>query len=223
LKGAQGVVDVPGFYDGIEPPTAAELEAWLSLPFVEEEFRAKEARVLALTGEPGFTVLERSWARPTLEVHGIRGGFTGDGAKTVIPCEAVTKLSCRLVPGQNPEHVAQCLAAAIAAATPPGATAEFRVLHAASACVVDPANRYVHEAAEAMSEVFGNRTVYTRSGGSIPVVGLFQEVFAMPSVMMGFGLPDDNLHAPNEKVYLPNVSRGITAMARYWERLGGHA
>lgn len=220
LKDDAGRIAIPGFCDDVLAPAPEELRSWAALPFDEEAFRRDEARVEALTGEPGYSVVERSWSRPALEIHGIRGGFTGEGAKTVIPCEALVKLSCRLAPGQDPARAARLLGGAIAAATPPGTVASLHVLHTAIASIVDPSSPFVREAAAAMSEVFSGQTVFTRSGGSIPIVGLFADLLGVPSVLTGFGLPDDNLHAPNEKVYLPNVYRGIEAIMRYWTRLG---
>lgn len=220
LKGPDGVVRVPGFYDAVAEPSAAEAASRARLPFDEEAYRSGEARVWALTGEPGRTVLERTWSRPTFEVHGIRGGFTGEGSKTVIPARAVVKVSCRLVPDQDPAVVARQLSEAVAAVAPRGARAEFKLLSGARPSSVDPANRFVEEAAAAMTEVFGRETVFIRTGGSIPIVNLFAEELGIPSVMMGFGLPDDNLHAPNEKLYLPNFRRGIEAVVKYFERLG---
>ncbi|WP_035957872.1 dipeptidase [Bryobacter aggregatus] len=220
LKDLHGRILIPGFYDDVAAPTAEELASWARLPFDAGAFQREEARVHALTGEPGFGVLERSWARPTFEIHGIRGGFTGPGAKTVIPCEATVKFSCRLAPGQDPVRVGELLNAAIEAAALPGVRTQLKILHSAKASVVDPANPYVRKAALAMTEVFGRETVLTRSGGSIPIVGLFAETLGVPSVLTGFGLPDDNLHAPNEKVYLPNIERGIEAIVRYWQSLG---
>jgi acetylornithine deacetylase/succinyl-diaminopimelate desuccinylase-like protein len=160
------------------------------------------------------------WARPTLEVHGIRGGFTGEGAKTVIPARALAKVSLRLVADQNPEEATAQLKKAVAAACPKGVTAEYRPIHSARPSLVNPDNRYIQAAAEAMKQIFGKETVYIRSGGSIPIVAAFDEFLGIPSVMMGFGLPDDNLHAPNEKMHLPNFFRGIEAVARYLEILG---
>lgn len=220
LKDEQGRIAIDGFDADVEPPSAEEQASWRRLPFDEENFRGAEAKVFALVGDPNQSLFARIWARPALEVHGIGGGFTGQGAKTVIPCEAVVKLSARLAAGQDPARAARLLAGAIAAAAPLGARSEFRVLHMAAASVIDPRNALVREAAAAMQEVFGVATVFTRSGGSIPIVGLFQKHLGVGAVLCGFGLPDDNLHAPNEKVYLPNVARGIEAIARYFERLG---
>jgi acetylornithine deacetylase/succinyl-diaminopimelate desuccinylase-like protein len=153
-------------------------------------------------------------------VHGIRGGFTAEGAKTVIPARAVAKISVRLVADQRIDEAADQLKAAIKAACPKGVTAEFKVLHAGAPSLTNPDNRFIHAAADAMKQVFGKDTVYIRSGGSIPIVGLFDQYLGIPSVMMGFGLPDDNLHAPNEKFHLPNFFRGIESVARYLEILG---
>src|SRR5579884_1350399 len=220
LKDRNGRILIPGFYDRVKRPSQKELEAWARLPFNEEEYRKKEVGSSELTGEPGFSVLERTSARPTLEVHGIRGGFTGEGAKTVIPARAVAKISTRLVPDQQPEEVLRQIQEAVAKACPKGVKAEFKMIHSAPASVVDADNPFVQKAAQAMTQFFGNETVYMRSGGSIPIVGIFNEYLGIPSIMLGFGLPDDNLHAPNEKLHLPNFYRGIEAVARYFELLG---
>jgi acetylornithine deacetylase/succinyl-diaminopimelate desuccinylase-like protein len=220
LKDREGHIRIPGFYDRVVPPSPKEREAWARLPFDEKEYTEKEMGAKELVGEPEIPLFERVWARPTLEVHGIRGGFTGEGAKTVIPARAVAKISTRLVADQRPDESAKQLQAAVQGACPKGVTAELKVLHAAAPSLTNPDNPYIHAAAEAMKQVFGKETVYIRSGGSIPIVGLFDQHLGMPSVMMGFGLPDDNLHAPNEKFHLPNFYRGIEAMARYLELLG---
>jgi acetylornithine deacetylase/succinyl-diaminopimelate desuccinylase-like protein len=219
LKDRDGHILVPGFYDRVRPPTPEEREAWARLPFNEQEYLTKEMKATALVGEPEIGLFERLWARPTLEVHGIRGGFTGTGAKTVIPARALAKISMRLVPDQRPDEAASQLQKAVAKACPRGVRAGFKSIHGAPPSVVPTDSVFIRAAAEAMSEVFGNRTVFTRSGGSIPIVGLFAEHLGIPSVMMGFGLPDDNLHAPNEKLYLPNFFRGIDAVMRYLEVL----
>jgi acetylornithine deacetylase/succinyl-diaminopimelate desuccinylase-like protein len=220
LKDAEGHIKIPGFSDPVRRPTARESEAWDRLPFDESEYREKEVGARELVGEPGFSLLERLWARPTLEVHGIRGGFTGEGAKTVIPARAVAKISMRLVADQQPEQATIQLEEAIAKACPPGVTAEWKSIHAGAPSLIDPDNKFIRAAAEAMEQVIGNPAVYIRSGGSIPIVGLFDEHLRIPSVLMGFGLPDDNIHAPNEKLHLPNFYRGIEAVARYLELVG---
>jgi acetylornithine deacetylase/succinyl-diaminopimelate desuccinylase-like protein len=220
LKDREGHIRIPGFYDRVVPPSDKERAAWARLPFDEKEYKEKEVGVKELVGEPEIPLFERLWARPTLEVHGIRGGFVGEGAKTVIPARAVAKVSMRLVADQKPDETVAQLKNAVAAACPKGVTAEYKTIHNAPPSLVNPDNPFIHAAAEAMKQVFGKETVYIRSGGSIPIVAAFDEHLGIPSVMMGFGLPDDNLHAPNEKLYLPNFFRGIEAVARYIEILG---
>lgn len=220
LKDRDGRIHIPGFYDRVRPPSPKELEAWGRLPFDEKRYREEELGVPELTGEPGYSVFERTWARPTLEVHGIRGGFTGEGAKTVIPARATAKVSMRLVADQEPKEAAEQLKQAVASVCPRGVRAEVRILHSAGPSLVDPENPLVRAAAEALSETFGRQTVFIRSGGSIPIVGVFQQHLGIPSVLMGFGLPDDNLHAPNEKFHVPNLWRGIEAVARFFAKVG---
>lgn len=220
LKDRDGRIQIPGFYDRVVPPSPQEKAAWRQLPFDERKYAAREARVWALTGEPEFSVLERLWARPTFEVHGVRGGFTGEGAKTVIPARAVAKVSTRLVPEQKAEEAAQQLARAVTAVTPSWARSEFKLIHGADPSLVDPGSPFIARAAEALREVFEREPVFTRGGGSIPIVGLFQKALGIPSVLMGFGLPDDNLHAPNEKFHLANLFAGVEAVSRYLEKLG---
>ena len=219
LKDRDGHILVPGFYDRVVPPAEKERAAWARLPFDEKEYTEKEMGAKELVGEPGVPLFERVWARPTIEVHGIRGGFTGDGAKTVIPARAVAKISTRLVGDQQVEESIAQMQAAVKAVCPKGVTAELKVLHTGAPSLTNPDNPYIHAAAQALQEKFGQETVYIRSGGSIPIVGVFDRYLGIPSVMMGFGLPDDNLHAPNEKFYLPNFYRGIETMARYLEIL----
>jgi acetylornithine deacetylase/succinyl-diaminopimelate desuccinylase-like protein len=219
LKDRDGHILIPGFYDRVVPPSPKEREAWARLPFDERDYTEKEMGARELVGEPGIPLFERLWARPTFEVHGIRGGFTGEGAKTVIPARAVAKISTRLVADQNPKEAAEQLKQAVAKACPRGVTAEVKALHSAPPSLVNPDNRFIHAAADAMSEIFGKPTVYIRSGGSIPIVAAFEQNLGIPSVMMGFGLPDDNLHAPNEKLHLPNFYRGIEAVGRYLDLL----
>jgi len=220
LKDRDGRIRIPGFYDRVVPPSPKERAAWERLPFDEKEYLEKEMGARELVGEPGVPLFERLWARPTLEVHGIRGGFTGEGAKTVIPARAVAKISARLVADQTPEEASRQIEAAIRAAAPRGVKVEWKVLHTGKPSLTNPDNPFIRAGAEALKQVFGKETVYIRSGGSIPIVGVFDEYLGIPSVMMGFGLPDDNLHAPNEKFHLPNFYRGIEAVARYLEILG---
>jgi acetylornithine deacetylase/succinyl-diaminopimelate desuccinylase-like protein len=220
LKDRDGHILIPGLYDRVEKPAAAEVAAWKTLPFDPEEYREKEIGSTSLHGEPEYPILERVFARPTLEIHGIRGGFTAEGAKTVIPAKALIKISLRLVPDQRPDEVIKQLEGAIAAAVPRGITATFKLLSAGPASVVDPDHPLIRKAADAMTRVFGHETVYVRCGGSIPIVGLFKEVLGIPSVLAGFGLPDDNIHAPNEKMSIANYQRGVDAMVEYFKLAG---
>jgi acetylornithine deacetylase/succinyl-diaminopimelate desuccinylase-like protein len=219
LKAPNGKIQIPGFYKRVEKPTKAELSSWKKLPFDEKNFTKKEIGTTALVGEKGFSVLERLWSRPTLEVHGIRGGFTGDGAKTVIPAVATAKISMRLVPDMKPKKVIAQYKNYVKKITPKGIKSQVKILSFAPASVVSTDSRWIASAAEALEQVFKKKTVSMRSGGSIPVVGTFQKFLNAPSVMMGFGLPDDNLHAPNEKFYIPNFYRGIETVGRFLELL----
>jgi len=216
LKGEDGEIKIPGFYDGIEEPTKAELEAWKSLPFDEEHYRKTEVGSTELTGEAGYSVLERTWSRPTMDVHGMPGGFIGAGAKTVIPAKAVAKISFRLVPGMKPETTFAKYKAFVESIAPKGVQLSVRMIHSGEPIVVSTDNVYVAAATAAMAEVFGKETVFVRGGGSIPIVGDFVRELGIPTVMMGFGLPDDNLHAPNEKFHLANFHRGIESIVRFF-------
>jgi acetylornithine deacetylase/succinyl-diaminopimelate desuccinylase-like protein len=220
LKDSKGRILIPGFYKGVKTPTKDELKAWKRLPFNEEHYRKTEVGSKVLTGEPGYSVLYRTWARPTLEVHGMPGGFVATGAKTVIPARASAKVSMRLVPNQDPDDVLKKYTKFVKKLTPKGIELNIKVHSKGPACVVSTDNRYIKAATEAMHDVFKKQTVFIRSGGSIPIVTDFQDVLKTPSVMMGFGLPDDNLHAPNEKFHIPNFYRGIESIIRFFERLG---
>ena len=219
LKDREGRIQVPGFYDDVRPVTPEEREEWAGLPFDEEEFRRHEVGSPALTGEPGFSVLERIGARPTLDANGIWGGFTGEGAKTVIPAVARCKISMRLVPDQEPQKIWEAFRRYVEELCSPYATVEVKYIHGAEPVLLSTDSPYMQKASEALGEVFGKRAVFVRGGGSIPIVSLFGKVLNAPSVLMGFGLPDDNLHAPNEKMKLENIFRGIRAAARYLEML----
>ena len=221
LKDAKGKVLIPGFYKNVKAPSTAELKAWKQLPFDEEHYRKTEVGSKSLTGEPAFSVLYRTWARPTLEIHGMPGGFTAPGAKTVIPARAQAKVSMRLVPNQDPDDILKRYKAYVKKLTPKGIETNVKVWSTGPACVVPTNNKYIKAATEALHDVFQKETVFIRSGGSIPIVTDFQDVLKLPSVMMGFGLPDDNLHAPNEKFHIPNFYRGIESICLFFEKLGG--
>jgi acetylornithine deacetylase/succinyl-diaminopimelate desuccinylase-like protein len=220
LKDAKGKILIPGFYSKVKAPTKAELKAWKKLPFKEDHYRKTEVGSKVLTGEPGYSVLYRTWARPTLEVHGMPGGFVASGAKTVIPARASAKVSMRLVPNQDPDDILKRYLAYVKKLTPKGIDLNVKVYSKGPACVVSTDNRFIQAATEAMHDVFKKETVFIRSGGSIPIVTDFQDVMKLPSVMMGFGLPDDNLHAPNEKFHIPNFYRGIESIIRFFDKLG---
>jgi len=220
LKDSDGKILIPGFYDDVQKPTDDELKAWASLPFNEEEYRKAEVGSTVLTGEPGYSVLYRTWARPTLEVHGIPGGFTAPGAKTVIPARASAKVSMRLVPNQDPDDILKKYTDFVKKLTPKGISINIKVHSKGPACVVNTDNKFARASVEAMHEVFGKDTVYIRSGGSIPIVTQFDKDLKIPSIMMGMGLPDDNLHAPNEKFHIPNFYRGIESIIRFFQILG---
>jgi acetylornithine deacetylase/succinyl-diaminopimelate desuccinylase-like protein len=220
MKGKDGKILIPGIYDAVEAPSADELKAWETLPFDEEEYRKHEVGSSQLTGEPNYSVMERTWARPSLDVHGMPGGFTGTGAKTVIPAKASAKLSIRLVPRMTSAGTFELLAQFVRDHAPAGVEMSVRLLHSGEPIVIGTDNSYIRAATVALREVFGRKTVFIRSGGSIPIVGDFARHLGMPSVMMGFGLPDDNLHAPNEKFHIANFYRGIESIIRFFTLLG---
>lgn len=220
LKDPSGPILIPGFYDDVKAPSADELKAWKQLPFDEEHYRKTEVGSPVLTGESGYSVIERTWARPTLDVHGMPGGFIGAGAKTVIPAKAVAKVSMRLVPDMTPEKTFALYKSYVESLTPAGITLDVRLIHSGEAIVVGTDNPYVKAATRALKQVWNRDTVFIRSGGSIPIVGDFERNLKIPSVMMGFGLPDDNLHAPNEKFHLANFYRGIESVIIFFEELG---
>ncbi len=214
-KDADGRILIPGIYDDVVAPDAAEVESWRHLPFSEKEFLESAVGASALIGEPDQTVLARLWARPTMEVHGIAGGFSGAGAKTVIPATAVAKVSFRLVPEQKYEKVLQTFRDWVAAHTPKGIQMEVRMLSGGPATLVNPHHPAIRVAAKAFSDKLGKPTVFTRSGGSIPIVGDFARELGIPSVLMGFGLPDDGLHSPNEKYRVSNYYCGVKTIAYF--------
>jgi acetylornithine deacetylase/succinyl-diaminopimelate desuccinylase-like protein len=222
LKDDKGKVLIPGFYKDVSKPTAAELKTWKALPFNEEHYRKTEVGSSVLTGEKGYSVLERTWVRPTLEVHGMPGGFIGAGGKTVIPARAAAKISMRLVPDQQPDKIFKQYSKFVNKLVPKGIKLKIKQFSVADPIVVKTNNPFIKASTEAMKEVFHKETVYIRSGGSIPIVADFEKHLKIPSVMMGFGLPDDNLHAPNEKFHIPNFYRGIESIILFLQRVGGN-
>jgi len=222
LKDEDGRILIPGFYDAIQPPSDDELKAWKTLPFDEEHYLQAEVGSPALVGEKGYSVLERTWARPTLDVHGMPGGFIGVGAKTVIPAKATAKVSMRLVPDMTPQTSFEQYKAYVESIKPKGVEVDVRLIHSGDPIVIGTDNPYIQAATRALKEVWGKDTVFMRSGGSIPIVGDFERHLKIPAVMMGFGLPDDNLHAPNEKFHIANFYRGIESIIMFFEELGQH-
>jgi acetylornithine deacetylase/succinyl-diaminopimelate desuccinylase-like protein len=220
MKDANGHILIPGVYDDVAPPSEAEKKSWASLPFDEQEFLKREVGSESLTGEPGYSVFERTWARPTLEAHGIAGGFTGAGAKTVIPATATAKVSMRLVPNQDPEKILAAFKKFVKENTPKGITTEVRLLSYTPGLVVNPDHPAIGVAARAIGEVFGRETVFVRSGGAIPIVTDFAKHLGLSTILMGFGLPDDCLHSPNEKYKVSNYYAGIMTIAHFFEEYG---
>jgi acetylornithine deacetylase/succinyl-diaminopimelate desuccinylase-like protein len=207
-------------YDDVAAPSPAEKHSWSILPFDEKEMLKTEVGSSTLTGEPGYTVFERTWARPTLEVHGIAGGFTAAGAKTVIPAKATAKVSMRMVPNQDPAKIVESYKKFVKDVTPKGIESEVRVLSFGPAIVVNPDHPAIAIAAKAFADVLGRETVFIRSGGSIPIVGDFATHLGIPTILMGFGLPDDGLHSPNEKYKVANYYAGIVTIAHFFEQYG---
>lgn len=216
LRDRDGRILIPGFYADVQKPSEAELKAWKNLPFNEEEYRTAEVGASKLVGEKGYSVLERTWARPTLDVHGIVGGFTGAGAKTVIPAKATAKISMRLVPKMKPQTAFRQFSEYVQSLCPEGVSVDVRLIHSGEASLIPTDNPWIRAATRAMKTVWNKDTVFIRSGGSIPIVGDFERNLKIPSVMMGFGLPDDGLHAPNEKFHIPNFHRGIESVIRFF-------
>jgi len=218
MKDRSGRIKIPGFYDNVRDLTAEEREAWKRLPFNEKRY-AKELGAPKLFGESGYSTLERVWARPTFEVNGILGGFTGKGAKTVIPAVAMAKVSMRLVPDQDPDRIAQLFEDYVRKIAPKTVEVKVTRMHGGRPWMTEFDNRFVQAAGRAIEQGFGKAPVFNREGGSIPVVATFQEILGLPSVLFGVGLPDENAHAPNEKLDLGNFHGGIIASAYLYEEV----
>jgi acetylornithine deacetylase/succinyl-diaminopimelate desuccinylase-like protein len=218
MKDRGGRVRIPGFYDDVRPLTEEERRAWASLPFNEKKYR-KDFGIPRLFGETGYTTLERTWARPTFEVNGLLSGFTGEGAKTVLPAVAMAKVSMRLVPDQNPDKIAELFEAHVRKLTPKTVEVKVTRMHGGKPWMASYDNRFIRAAARAIEKGFGKTPVFTREGGSIPVVSTFQEDLGLPSVLFGVGLPDENAHAPNEKLDISNFHNGVIASACLYEEI----
>ena len=219
MKDRGGRVKIPGFYDDVRPLGDAERAEFRKLPFNDKHYR-KALGAPKLFGEKGYSTLERVWARPTFEVNGLKSGFTGDGAKTVIPAVAMAKVSMRLVPDQHPDTIAQLFEDYVRKVTPKAVELSVTRMHGARPWMTEFDNPYVQAAARAVERGFGQRPVFNREGGSIPVVTTFQEVLDLPSVLFGIGLPDENAHAPNERLDLGNFHNGVIASAYLYDEIG---
>jgi acetylornithine deacetylase/succinyl-diaminopimelate desuccinylase-like protein len=218
LKSESGEIRVPNLYEAVEPPTPAELKTWKELPFDREEFLRHEVTGKELTGLKDRTVFERVWALPTFEIHGIKGGFVGEGAKTVIPAQATAKVSLRLVPGQDFEKVTRDLERMVAQLAPSWAEVKVTLLHGGNPVQVDvdaPAFEILDEAFEMVT---GRKAVQVRAGGSIPIVPELG-LGGAPVILTGIGLPDDGLHSPNEKLDLDQLWDGIRIFGEFFELL----
>lgn len=220
LVDRDGRVQVPGFYDDVVPLTDRERAQFAALDFDEPAF-LQRIGVDAVTGEVGYTNLERRWARPTCDVNGIWGGYQGQGGKTVLPSTAGAKFSFRLVPRQDPRRVAAGLRELLTRICPPGIKMELIEMHGAPGAMVPPDSPYVQAAARAIEGGFGRPPVFIREGGSIPIVTAFSERLGVDTLLLGWGLDDDNAHGPNEKFSLADFHRGIRASAYLWQELVG--
>jgi acetylornithine deacetylase/succinyl-diaminopimelate desuccinylase-like protein len=219
MKDRGGRIKIPGFYDDVKPLQEAERQAWTSLPFSERKYK-KDFGIPKLFGETGYTTLERTWARPTLEVNGLRSGFTGEGAKTVLPAVAMAKISMRLVPDQDPGKIAALFEAHVKKLAPKTVELEITRMQGGKPWMASFDNSFVQAAGRAIEKGFGQKPVFTREGGSIPVVSTFEEELGLPSVLFGVGLPDENAHAPNEKLDIGNFHNGIIASAYLYDEIG---
>ena len=219
LKGPDGRIRVAGFYDDVVALTVADREASAALPFDEEAFRVS-IPVPALTGEAGFTTLERRGARPTLDVNGLWGGFTGEGSKTIIPAHAHAKVSCRLVADQEPDKIFELLKAHVESVAPPSVRVSVRYLGGGSPSRTPIDHPAMRAATRSIEAVFGRSPLFIREGGSIPICASFERVLGLPVVLYGFANQDCRAHAPNEFMILENYELGIRAVARLFDELG---
>ena len=220
LKDAEGRIHIPGLYDKVRQPTVAEQSFWGSNPQGIEEVLKTEMGVRAFSGENDYSALERLSARPTLEVHGISGGFVGEGAKTVIPAVGKAKISLRLPPDLQASEVFALFEKRVKELAPRDVEVIVHNIHGGEAVLVEPDTVPMRAAIAALKETYGQEPMLIREGGSIPIAALFYEILHAPVVLMGFGLPDDNLHAPNEKYSLTQFYKGLRTVANFLQKLG---
>lgn len=218
IKDADERVTIPGFYDDVRPLCDDERAEWRKLPFDEARYR-KDLGASDLTGEAGYSTLERVWARPTFEVNGLLSGFTGEGAKTVLPAKAMAKVSMRLVPDQDPDRIGDLFEAHLKAVCPETVELTITRMHGGKPWMAAFDNPYVRAAGRAIEKGFGCQPVFTREGGSIPVVSVFQDELGLPSVLFGVGLPDENAHAPDERLDLGNFHNGMVAAVHLYQEI----
>jgi acetylornithine deacetylase/succinyl-diaminopimelate desuccinylase-like protein len=218
MKDRGGRIKIPGFYDDVMALNEEERQAWASLPFNERKYK-KDFGIPKVFGESGYSTLERTWARPTFEVNGLLSGFTGEGAKTVLPAVAMAKVSMRLVPNQDPDKIAKLFEAYVNDVAPKTVEVKVTRMHGGKPWMTSYDNPFVQAAGRAIERGFGQKPVFTREGGSIPVVSTFQEELGLPSVLFGVGLPDENAHAPNEKLDVANFHNGIIASAILYDEI----
>ncbi|MGE3274533.1 MAG: dipeptidase [Vicinamibacterales bacterium] len=219
MKDRSGRVKIPGFYDDVVELRDEERQEFAKLPFNEKRYR-QDLGAPKLFGETGYTTLERIWARPTFEVNGLLSGFTGDGAKTVIPAVAMAKVSMRLVPNQDPKKIGDLFEDYVQKVAPKSVELKLTRMHGGKPWMTAFDNPFVQAAGRAIEAGFGQRPVFNREGGSIPVVATFQEELGLPCVLFGVGLPDENAHAPDEKLDLGNFHNGIIASAYLYQEIG---
>lgn len=218
LKDERGHVLIPGFYDQVRPLSVEERELLANFP-LDEEAWLREAGAPELWGEPEYTLVERISARPTLDITGMYGGYTGEGTKTVLPAHAHAKISMRLVPDQDPHQIAEAFERHVRSILPPSVTVKMRVAGSSKAALLDRDTAPMRAAAAAYEATYNHPVVFMREGGSIPVVNQFESDLKLPTVLMGFGLPGDRIHSPNERFYLPNFYAGIETSIRYLDLL----
>ena len=217
-----GKVAIPGFYDAVRAWPDSVRTQMRGLPFDEEHFRA-ETGAPALGGEAGYSVLERLWTRPTCEVNGLLSGYTGEGAKTVLPAKAMAKVSCRLVPDQDPLEIERLMKAHVDRVAPKGVTVRVQHLHGGRPWRGELAGPLFEAAKRALAAAYGRDPVVVGEGGSIPVVGDFERILGVPVLLVGFGLPGENAHAPNEWMSVENFETGMRAIARLWDEYAGRS